>query len=175
MSLMTVWSFLRHCFTWPRLAKVTAPASWLFFCAVIRSWQNDPSDASKKLVTPTLMSCRSTAPQYHSLSFMIGPPSSTAEVAIFFSGLPERKPLAPAVNSSSVTLSDCILSFSNVPLNVPLNTLLPLLVTRLIARPDDCTETSPPPVVTWICSNESKLKYDGEEFDDRSVIDPPST
>jgi hypothetical protein len=23
-------------------------------------------------------------------------------------------------------------------------------------------------------SNESKLKYDGEEFDDRSVIDPPS-
>ena len=52
--------------------------------------------------------------------------------------------------------------------------LLPLLVTRLIARPPDCTETSPPPVVTWIWSNESKLKYDGEEFDDRSVIDPPS-
>ena len=55
-----------------------------------------------------------------------------------------------------------------------MNTLLPLLVTRLIDRPDDCTETSPPPLVTWISENESKLKYDGEEFDDRSVIDPPS-
>ena len=61
-----------------------------------------------------------------------------------------------------------------MPTAEPLNTLLPLLVTRLIDRPDDCTETSPPPVVTWICSNESKLKYAGEEFDDRSVIDPPS-
>src|ERR1044072_1056993 len=40
--------------------------------------------------------------------------------------------------------------------------------------PLDCTVTSPPPLVTWISENESKLKYDGEEFDDRSVIDPPS-
>src|SRR5215831_5000513 len=56
----------------------------------------------------------------------------------------------------------------------PLNTFEPLLVTRLIDRPDDCTVTSPPPLVTWISENESKLKYDGEEFDDRSVIDPPS-
>src|SRR5215471_13058879 len=56
----------------------------------------------------------------------------------------------------------------------PLNTLEPLLVTRLIDRPDDCTVTSPPPLVTWISENESKLKYDGEEFDERSVIDPPS-
>jgi hypothetical protein len=45
-----------------------------------------------------------------------------------------------------------------VPTAVPLNTLLPLLVTRLMLRPLDCTETSPPPVTTWICSNESKLK-----------------
>src|SRR6185436_17434610 len=56
----------------------------------------------------------------------------------------------------------------------PLNTLDPLLVTRLIDSPDDCKVTSPPPLVTWISENESKLKYAGEEFDDRSVIDPPS-
>src|SRR3954464_14843851 len=43
-----------------------------------------------------------------------------------------------------------------------------------MARPLDCTVTSPPPLVTWISENESKLKYDGEEFEDRSVIDPPS-
>src|SRR3954454_17384820 len=43
-----------------------------------------------------------------------------------------------------------------------------------MARPDDCTVTSPPPLVTWISENESKLKYAGEEFQDRSVIDPPS-
>src|SRR4029079_13455781 len=49
-----------------------------------------------------------------------------------------------------------------------------LLVTRLIDRPLDCTVTSPPPFVTWISENESKLKYDGEEFEERSVMDPPS-
>src|SRR5687767_12341878 len=67
-----------------------------------------------------------------------------------------------------------MLSFWNVPTSEPLNTLLPLLVTRLIDRPDDCTDTSPPPLVTEIWSKESKLKYAGDEFDDRSVIDPPS-
>src|SRR5215207_344126 len=122
------------------------------------SWQKAPPDASKKLLTPTLMSCRSTAPQYHRRSRLMGPPASTEYDEIFFSGLPERKPFAPASNSSCVTFCDCILSFSNVPLNVPLNTLLPLLVTRLIASPLDCTDTSPPPVVTWIWSKESKLK-----------------
>src|SRR5262249_59948312 len=81
---------------------------------------------------------------------------------------------APALNRSSLTLLPCVASFSKVVTAEPLNTLLPLLVTRLIARPDDCTVTSPPPLVTWISENESKLKYDGEEFDDRSVIEPPS-
>src|SRR5688572_10841094 len=89
-------------------------------------------------------------------------------------GAPERNPPVPNANCSSVTLLACILSFWNVPTAEPLNTLLPLLVTRLIDRPDDCTETSPPPLVTEIWSNESKLKYAGDEFDDRSVIDPPS-
>src|SRR4051812_20016961 len=105
---------------------------------------------------------------------MIGPPASMELLKIFLSGLPERKPLAPALNSASVTLFPCVASFSKLPLYVPLNTLLPLFVTRLMARPADCTDTSPPPVVTWIWSNESKLKYIGDEFDDRSVIDPPS-
>src|SRR5262249_35993284 len=81
---------------------------------------------------------------------------------------------APALNRSSLTLLPCVASFSKVMTPEPLNTLEPLLVTRLIDRPDDCTVTSPPPLVTWISENESKLKYDGEEFDDRSVIDPPS-
>src|SRR5260370_41756137 len=93
---------------------------------------------------------------------------------MFWMGLPDRKPLAPALNSACVTFCDCILLFSKVTCPVPLNTLLPLLVTRLIDRPLDCTETSPPPLVTRICSNESKLKYDGDEFDDRSVMAPPS-
>src|SRR5579862_7671301 len=94
---------------------------------------------------------------------------------IFLIGLPERKPFAPAeLNCASDTLFDCMLEFSNVACAVPLNTLLPLLVTMLMLRPEDCTETSPPPFVTWICSSESKLKYTGEEFDERSVIAPPS-
>src|SRR3954464_9262578 len=93
---------------------------------------------------------------------------------MFLIGLPDRKPFWPCVVSSSVTLLFCVASFSYVTTPEPLNTLLPLLVTRLIARPEDCTVTSPPPLVTWISENESKLKYDGEEFDDRSVIDPPS-
>src|SRR5688572_4649191 len=65
-------------------------------------------------------------------------------------------------------------SFWNVPTAEPLKMFEPLLVTRLIDKPDDCTVTSPPPLVTEIWSNESKLKYAGDEFDDRSVIDPPS-
>src|SRR5688572_33410048 len=89
-------------------------------------------------------------------------------------GFPDRKPFEPASKSSFETLLPCVLSFEKKPSAEPLNTLLPLFVTRLIERPLDCTVTSPPPLVTWICSNESKLKYDGEEFDDRSVIDPPS-
>src|SRR5215471_2633791 len=89
-------------------------------------------------------------------------------------GLPERNPFWPALNRSCVTFWACVASFSYVRTPEPLNTLLPLLVTRLIERPEDCTVTSPPPLVTWISENESKLKYDGEEFDDRSVIDPPS-
>src|SRR5262245_15779824 len=89
-------------------------------------------------------------------------------------GFPERKPLAPESNSSWLTLLPCVASFSKVPVAEPLNTLLPLLVTRLMDKPDDCTVTSPPPLVTWISENESKLKYDGEEFDERSVMDPPS-
>src|SRR3954453_19295721 len=89
-------------------------------------------------------------------------------------GFPERKPFAPESKSSWVTLLPWVASFSNVPTTDPLNTLLPLFVTRLIDRPLDWTVTSPPPLVTWISENESKLKYEGEEFDDRSVIDPPS-
>src|SRR3970040_210180 len=89
-------------------------------------------------------------------------------------GLPDRKPPAPESNSSRETSRDCLLSISNVISAEPLNTFDPLFVTRLMLRPDDWTETSPPPVTTWICSNESKLKYDGELFDERSVIDPPS-
>src|ERR1700752_1228965 len=103
---MIVWSLLRHFCTWPRLEKLTAPASWLFFCAVIRSWQNEPYDGSKKLVTPVLMSWRSPPPEHQSRSFRTAPPASSDIVAIFLSGLPDRKPLAPALNSSSVTLSD---------------------------------------------------------------------
>ena len=78
------------------------------------------------------------------------------------------------MNKSSLTLLACIASFENVAVALPLKTFEPLLVTRLIDSPPDCTETSPPPVVTWICSNESKLKYADDEFDDRSVTDPPS-
>ena len=48
-------------------------------------------------------------------------------------------------------------SLVRVPTAEPLNMLLPLLVTRLIETPLDCTETSPPPLITWICSSESKL------------------
>src|SRR5262245_23939226 len=133
-----------------------------------------PLVASKKFSTPTLMSCRSPAPQNHSLFLMIGPPNSAENTSMRCSGLPERNPFAPALNSSSLTLLFCILSFSKVNTDEPLNTLLPLLVTRLIDSPDDWIETSPPPLTTWICSNESKLKYDGEEFEERSVIEPPS-
>src|SRR5262252_10069740 len=120
------------------------------------------------------MSCLSAAAQNHSLFLMIGPPYSTLYTLIRLIGLPERNPFAPALNRSSLTLLPCVASFSKVPVAEPLNTLLPLLVTRLIERPLDCTVTSPPPLVTWISENESKLKYDGEEFDERSVIDPPS-
>ena len=56
---MTVWSLLRHFWTSCRLSYEIALDSWLFFCALIRSLQNDPVLGSKKLVTPTLMSCRS--------------------------------------------------------------------------------------------------------------------
>src|SRR6476646_9710173 len=104
------------------------------------------------------MSCLSAAAQNHSLFFMIGPPYSTLYTAIFLIGLPDRKPFCPALNNSSVTLLPCVASFSKVPVPEPLNTLLPLLVTRLIERPLDCTVTSPPPLVTWISENESKLK-----------------
>ena len=46
---------------------------------------------------------------------------------------------------------------TKVPTAEPLKTLLPLLVIRLMETPLDCTETSPPPLTTWICSSESKL------------------
>ena len=65
-------------------------------------------------------------------------------------GAPDRNPDEPFTNCFSVTLLFCILSFSKVPTAEPLNTLLPLLVTRLIDKPDDCTDTSPPPFVTEI-------------------------
>src|SRR5262245_56377997 len=120
------------------------------------------------------MSWRSPAPQNHSLLRRIGPPYSAEKTLMFWSGLPERNPFDPASTCAWETFWPCIASFSKVNTDEPLNTLLPLLVTRLIDRPDDCTETSPPPLTTWICSNESKLKYDGEEFEDKSVIEPPS-
>src|SRR5262245_37059034 len=144
------------------------------FCAAIRSLQNPPALGSKKFRMPTLMSWLSHAPQNHSLFLTIGPPYSADRLEIRLSGLPERKPFCPRSNISFETFCPCIASFSNVPTADPLNTLLPLLVTRLIERPDDCTVTSPPPLVTWISENESKLKYDGDELDERSVIDPPS-
>src|SRR5262245_48084391 len=125
-------------------------------------------------MTPTLMSCRSAAAHHQRRFRLIGPPYSADRLLIFESGLPERKPFDPEKNISFVTLAPCMASFSNVASAEPLNTLLPLLVTRLMLRPPDCTDTSPPPVTTWICSNESKLKYAGEEFDERSVMAPPS-
>src|SRR5262245_36727403 len=122
------------------------------------AWHRSPLLASKKLRTPPLMSCRSPAPQNHSLFLTIGPPYSAENTSIRCSGLPERKPFAPASNCAFDTLFPCIASFSKVNTDEPLNTLLPLLVTRLIDSPDDWIETSPPPLTTWICSNESKLK-----------------
>src|SRR5579862_6412097 len=93
-------------------------------------------------------------------------------------GAPDRPPFAPAealaTNAAWLTLLFCIEWFSNVMSAPPLITLLPLLVIRLMNTPDDCTETSPPPVTTWISWNESKLKYTGDELDDMSVMLPPS-
>src|SRR5215468_7219747 len=93
-------------------------------------------------------------------------------------GAPERPPLAPAdalvLNAAWLTLLPCIEWFSKVASKPPLMTLLPLFVIRLMKTPDDCTETSPPPVTTWISWNESKLKYMGDELDDMSVMLPPS-
>src|SRR6185436_17346922 len=87
------------------------------------------------------MSWRSPAPQNHSLLRMIGPPNSAENTLMFCSGLPDRNPLAPASNCACDTFWPCIASFSKVNTDEPLNTLLPLLVTRLIDRPDDCTES----------------------------------
>src|SRR5580704_17463301 len=78
------------------------------------------------------------------------------------------------LNSARVTFWPCIDAFSKVVSADPLSTLLPLFVIRLMNTPADCTETSPPAVTTWISWNESKLKYAGEEFDDMSVMLPPS-
>src|SRR5690348_3325952 len=93
-------------------------------------------------------------------------------------GAPDRPPLAPVaafvLKAASLTLLLVIEWFSNVMSAPPLRTLLPLLVIRLMKTPDDCTETSPPPVTTWISWNESKLKYIGDELDDMSVMLPPS-
>src|SRR5215467_1228913 len=93
-------------------------------------------------------------------------------------GAPERPPFAPAdrfvLNAAWLTLLPCMEWFSNVTSPPPFTTLLPLLVMRLMNTPDDCTETSPPPVTTWISWNESKLKYIGDELDDMSVMLPPS-
>src|SRR5262245_64257667 len=120
------------------------------------------------------MTWLSAAAHHHRRFRLIGPPYSIDALVILRIGAPESRPPAPLRKSSSLTLLPCVASFSNVPRAVPLNTFEPDLVTRLIDRPDDCTDTSPPPVTTWICSNESKLKYEGEEFDERSVIEPPS-
>src|SRR5262245_31541569 len=103
--------------------------------------QKSPPPGSKKLSTPALMSCLSAAPQNHNLFFMIGPPYSTEYTLMRLIGLPDRKPFDPRLKSSSLTLLPCVLSFSNVVTAEPLNALLPLLVTRLIDRPDDCTVT----------------------------------
>src|SRR5262249_40689959 len=119
------------------------------FCAAVSCWQNVPSVGSKKFRMPTLISCRSQAPQNQSLFFRIGPPYSTEATSTFLSGLPDRKPFCPALNCACDTFCACILSFSKVPVKDPLKTLLPLLVTRLIETPCDWTDTSPPPVVTW--------------------------
>src|ERR1700683_753093 len=93
------------------------------------------------------------------------------------SGAPERpvadEPIA-LLNWAWVTFCPCIDAFSYVMSAAPLNTLLPLFVIRLMNTPADCTDTSPPDVTTWISWNESKLKYTGEEFDDSSVMLPPS-
>src|SRR5215218_5046642 len=105
-------------------------------CAAISSWQNCPALASKKLTTPVLMSWLSAAAQNHSLFLTIGPPNSADRLLIRLIGLPESSPFDPAANNSSLTLLNCVLSFWNVPTAEPLNTLEPLLVTRLIDRPD---------------------------------------
>src|SRR6516225_4621706 len=150
MFLIAVLSFARQWFTSPIWLYAIAPLRVPAFCAAINCWQNDPSDGSKKLTMPTLMSCRSAPAQNHSRFFRIGPPYSPEMTSIFLTGLPDRNPFCPALNCASETFCACIVSFENVPVTEPLNTLLPLFVTRLIDIPLDCTETSPPPVVTWI-------------------------
>src|SRR5262245_33702011 len=147
---MIVLSFARQCWTSLSLSNVTKAFSEPCFCAAASCWQNVPSDWSKKFTIPTLMSCLSPPAQNHSLFFRIGPPNSADTTSIFFTGLPERNPFCPALNCARETFWLCMLWFSNVPTTEPLYTLLPLLVTRLIDSPLDCTETSPPPVVTWI-------------------------
>src|SRR5579864_7470186 len=93
------------------------------------------------------------------------------------SGAPDRpvaeEPMA-VLNCAWVTFWPCIDAFSKVVSADPLSTLLPLFVMRLMNTPDDCTDTSPPDVTTWISWNESKLKYIGEEFEAMSVMLPPS-
>src|ERR1043166_5423754 len=149
---MTVLSLPRQFCTAFSLSYVTncLRADEPDFCAAMRSLQKEPSDLSKKFTMPTLMSWLSAPAQNHSLFFRMGPPYSTDSTSIFLTGLPERKPFCPRSKSALDTFCPCVLWFSKVPTTEPLNTLLPLLVTRLIERPLDCTETSPPPVVTWI-------------------------
>ena len=94
------------------------------------------------------MSCQSAAPQNQSRLRTIGPPNSPETFEILLSGAPDRNPPAPVSNNSGVTFIPCMASFSKVPTADPLNVLLPLFVTRLMERPLDWTETSPPPLTT---------------------------
>src|SRR5262249_11331889 len=104
------------------------------------------------------------APQYQRRLRFIGPPPSASYTPMRWRGLPDKPlPFGPELKSDSHTLFPRNFSFSKVNVPLPLNTLLPGFVSRLMNTPADCTspaactETSPPPVTTWISWNASKL------------------
>src|SRR5262245_19758640 len=107
-------------------------------CAATSCEQRAPASGLKKLITPALISLLLPDTHHQRRFRLIGPPYSNAMSVIRMIGAPERNPLVPWPKSSRETLLFCIASFSNVPRTEPLNTLLPLFVTRLMNRPDDC-------------------------------------
>src|SRR5687768_14620321 len=132
----TVLSFLRH-FATVSSSSYVMPSAWFRRCASTSCAHRALAPGSKKLETPALMSCLSACSQNQSLFRTIGPPTSPDMTLIRLIGWPDRKPLVPRSNCSRVTLLNCMASFSNVPTAEPLNTFDPLLVIRLIERPDD--------------------------------------